>query len=353
MFDKSKKAGATVYLVEELSDARMRCDQLIRQVGDATRLVEGSPHREAVFEAAGHLLYTIPHTLFRLQKALQAAALATNRLDSEEIKSDLRPEKVRQLEDVLEDVRIRQIKRHSENTMIDPKDRIWNADTPIPSKVAFDEYPKMNRLAQNIAVALDTIKKDGEALLKEIGRVDMSGIDTEMDEGGLRRLVQVASRARNTLFGWGGMTFVDKYASDEEKAGRFEEGKPADPTKNMSPEDKKKWEYYKDENRDEFKKKAYDYGRVLAGLPKAEVKKVTPLERNHPESRGVSGLATIEGYKGKIEVIRGPNGGITTRNKGRKIPTPQQTNAAIKAFKQALEKSQWSYVLEDHPSPWK
>ena len=41
---------------------------------------------------------------------------------------------------------------------------------------------------------------------------------------------------------------------------RFEEGKPADPTEAMSPEDAKKWREQTDEHKDEFKsaKTAFD-----------------------------------------------------------------------------------------------
>jgi len=39
----------------------------------------------------------------------------------------------------------------------------------------------------------------------------------------------------------------------EEKESRFEEGKPADPTENMSPEDAKKWKEEHDKNKDKFK----------------------------------------------------------------------------------------------------
>lgn len=41
---------------------------------------------------------------------------------------------------------------------------------------------------------------------------------------------------------------------NDEKEGRFEEGEPADPTKNMSPAEKKKWEEQNKKHRDKFKK---------------------------------------------------------------------------------------------------
>lgn len=121
MPDTTKQAGTIVHLVEELGDARLRCDQLVAYVAEAIRLIENSPHRDHFFEVAGHLLYAAPVTLQKLQKSLQAVAYAANQIDSEELKHDLRPEKVEQLEKALENVRIRQIRRRSEPTMITPQ----------------------------------------------------------------------------------------------------------------------------------------------------------------------------------------------------------------------------------------
>ncbi len=109
-----KAAGATVYLIEELGDARLRCEQLVQYTSEAVKLIENSSERDHFFEAAGHLIQAIPETLFKLQKALQAVALAATRIDYEEIKQELRPEKVDQLERVLQDVRIRQVQRRSD-----------------------------------------------------------------------------------------------------------------------------------------------------------------------------------------------------------------------------------------------
>src|SRR5690554_4534459 len=107
----SKEASATIYLVEELGDARLLCDQLLRYIERATQLIEKSEKRDHFFEVAGDLLQGIPETAFKLQKALQAVALATNRIDYEEVKQELRPEKAEELEKVLEDVRIRPVRR--------------------------------------------------------------------------------------------------------------------------------------------------------------------------------------------------------------------------------------------------
>ena len=112
-----KTASATVYLVEEVGDARLRCDQLIRYLDEAVQLIEKSDKKDHFFEVAGHLIKGIPETAFKLQKALQAVALATDRIDYEELKQELRPEKVEELERVLQDVRIRPVPHRSETPM--------------------------------------------------------------------------------------------------------------------------------------------------------------------------------------------------------------------------------------------
>jgi hypothetical protein len=47
-----------------------------------------------------------------------------------------------------------------------------------------------------------------------------------------------------------------KVSSEDDKQSRFEEGKPADPTKNMSPEDAKEWKAMNDKHKDNFKSAA-------------------------------------------------------------------------------------------------
>lgn len=107
-------SGMTVYLMEELGDARLNCAHLTHYIDLARQIVEKSDHRDHIFEIAGHLLQAIPEHLFKLEKSLQAVALAADRLDYEEIKQELRPEKVEDLERVLKEVRIRTVPRRSE-----------------------------------------------------------------------------------------------------------------------------------------------------------------------------------------------------------------------------------------------
>jgi hypothetical protein len=106
-------AGITIYLLEELGDARLRCAQLKKYVKEATDLIEKSPQRDHFFEVAAHLIHGIPDTLFKMEKALDASAMAAARLDYEEVKDNIRPEKADELEDALQDVRLRYLKRRS------------------------------------------------------------------------------------------------------------------------------------------------------------------------------------------------------------------------------------------------
>lgn len=121
-----KEASALVYLTEELGDARLLCEQLRRYVSRAVELIEKSGKRDHFFEVAGDLLQSIPETTDKLHKALQAVALATNRLDYEEVKQDLRPEKVDELEEVLDEVRIRPVRRRGNPMPITPEQAAKN-----------------------------------------------------------------------------------------------------------------------------------------------------------------------------------------------------------------------------------
>lgn len=101
-----RQANATIYVQEELSDARLRCDELKRQLVHIMDLVNQSEKREHLYAVAGDVIHSFPDTLLKLEKALGATALAVNKLDYEELRQVLRPEKVDELERVLEEVRI-------------------------------------------------------------------------------------------------------------------------------------------------------------------------------------------------------------------------------------------------------
>lgn len=109
----TKAAGQMIYLVENLSDARLRCDQLKRYLAKAMKLIEKSSKRDHFYEVAGDILNGVPEVIFKLDKALDATGLAASRLDYEELKQQLSPEKVDELEEVLEDVRVKHLERRS------------------------------------------------------------------------------------------------------------------------------------------------------------------------------------------------------------------------------------------------
>jgi hypothetical protein len=103
---RSHKANVSVYIQEELSDARLHCDELKRIVVKVLELINSSQKKDHFYAVAGDLIHAAPMELLKLEKSLDAAAFAVNRLDSEEIKQSLRPEKIDQLEKMLEDIRV-------------------------------------------------------------------------------------------------------------------------------------------------------------------------------------------------------------------------------------------------------
>ena len=102
-----KSAGAMVYVQEELSDARLRCEELKHLMVRVMDMIHASKKSDHFYAVAGDIIYAAPQTLTKLEKALDAAAMAVNKIDYEEIRISIRPEKVDELERVLEDVRLR------------------------------------------------------------------------------------------------------------------------------------------------------------------------------------------------------------------------------------------------------
>jgi hypothetical protein len=231
--------GALVYLVEEVGDARLRCVQLKKYLDEAVKLIEQSPHHDHFYEVAGHLIEGIPTAAFKLEKALDAVALATNHIDSEELKNSILPEKQKELERVLKDVRIRHPVRRSEVPQMTPK-------------VAADKLRVLAGLARNFGKLpvpeLAALIGELETGLKQASSGDVStalealadSIVTPVAEGQAPSRAHLAASLRNVL-----ATCVD--------LARFEEGKPADPTDSMSPEDAAEWKKNTEKHKDKFK----------------------------------------------------------------------------------------------------
>lgn len=382
---RPKTAGVTVYLMEELGDARMRCDQLVRYVDEAIKLVEASPQKEAVFEAAGHLTRSIPETTFKLQKALQAVALAATRLDYEEIKQELRPEKVEQLEKVLQDVRIRQVKRRSQPWA--PEEAAKMRSFAAQVRLLDEELSKMEQVTMSQDPALewkvghkvqaedwtshfanpqevrDNFKKENpelsdadldkfvdqwfknkdvvkdkeaakrptfdvakKALLEHLGKegwklsspslkiphatnrdgtvrlwFKTQAVYMSLTSPGLTHTMDNArsihadirdmtpEQFMSYVEKWSKQASYDRTACDDDKMSRYEEGKPADPTKEMSPEDAKEWKENTEEHKDKFKSASEDLFWKVAAKDEEksskfeEGKPADPTENMSPE----------------------------------------------------------------------
>jgi hypothetical protein len=106
-----RTAGAMIYIQEELSDARLRCEELKHLMVRAVDLINASKKSDHFYAVAGDIIYGAPQLLTKLEKALDAAAMAVNKVDYEETRQILRPEKVDELERVLDEVRLRMPRR--------------------------------------------------------------------------------------------------------------------------------------------------------------------------------------------------------------------------------------------------
>lgn len=253
-----KDAGLVVYLIEELSDARMRCDQLKRYVAQAVKLINESEKKDHFFEVAGNLLYGIPETLFKLDKALNATALAATRIDYDELKQQLKPEKSEELEQVLNDVRIRHIERRSDPQLLKGKiamrmfkaasqDRLASALHRIADEVGGGKIPPQEarlRLHRVLMALSQTAEQAVQAAspLQASSREDViegfKSANPDLSEADLNEIADQWEKNKDVV---------------KDKNARFEEGKPADPTENMSPEDAKTWKEEHDKNKDQFK----------------------------------------------------------------------------------------------------
>jgi wyosine [tRNA(Phe)-imidazoG37] synthetase (radical SAM superfamily) len=107
-------ANAMVYVQEELSDARLRCDELKHLMVRALEMIHASKKSDHFYAVAGDIIYATPQVLTKLEKALDAAAMAVNAIDTNDIRQVLRPEKVDELDRVLDEVRIRMPRRTGE-----------------------------------------------------------------------------------------------------------------------------------------------------------------------------------------------------------------------------------------------
>jgi hypothetical protein len=268
----TKTASPIVYLMEELGDARLRCDQLVRYIEDAAKLVEKSPHKDGIFEVAGHLIHGVPQTALKLQRALQAVALAAGQIDQEELKRTLRPEKVKELERVLEDVRIRQVQRRGEPFEgLSRKQAAGELRTLADVLRLTGSFPhhgvarviaalEVDSKTANVPDVAEGLERLAEALE---GPVEDEAPSRVLLASTLRRMLGDACAEDFRGEGQIMATADWKTAKDDDKASGYAEGEKADPTKKMSPEDAKKWKENTQKHKDKFKAK--DAGLHMIG----------------------------------------------------------------------------------------
>lgn len=99
-------SGATSFVQEELARARNLTERVKRDVVRAIELVHASSARDHLYAVAGDVIYDAPRAVQELERALDAAAMAVNKIDYEELRQVIRPEKVDRLEEILDEVRI-------------------------------------------------------------------------------------------------------------------------------------------------------------------------------------------------------------------------------------------------------
>jgi hypothetical protein len=290
-----KTAGVSLYLMEELGDARLHCAQLSHYIDLARQIVETSKAKDHIYEVAGHLLQAIPEHLFKLEKSLQAVALAADRMDYEEIKQDLKPDKVQELERVLKDVRFRTIPHRSEpGVPMNPTQAAEDlkkiaAEIRATGKIPVDSMAALvtalegqEKTASEVTATADMLEEMGKALLQPTSEAP--------------KRLQLAATLRKILAD--NVTAMGLSVSPEEqeaRRSRFEKGEPANPMENMDPEDKEKWKQKNEEHGDNFKQ-ADSEGAVL-NLLRGVVNtlKVTPAWQFDP-----SHLHVIRRYTEKV-----------------------------------------------------
>lgn len=286
-----------IYLTEELGDARLRAAQLQKYVADATDLIEKSAHRDHFFEVAGHLIHGIPQTVFKLSKALDASALAAARLDYEEIKQGLKPEKADELEAVMEDTRLRYLNRRSHEEPMKPKqasdillalaDRTKEAGrvpvTPLLQLIASLEAPT-GRVASDAAAmaqkAEACFRAASEAILtpgKEPSRMELASL--------LRRVL--ADAIQPTAGAMAAAIFAQATSRQDVIDGFMS----ANPT--MSKEDAEKAADEWEKNKDVVKNKTAGAGeafqKVNPAITDEQVEKINEMHEKHKDNFKTAG----------------------------------------------------------------
>ena len=261
-----KESAAMTYLIEELSDARMRCEQLKQYIQDAVGLIEKSKYRDHFFEVAGHLMQGIPQTLFKLDKALGATALAASKMDYDDLAQSLKPEKVDELERALNDSRIHYIQRRSEEGNMNSS----QVSTTIRqiAKEAHETGRFPIRVASELVAALggDACDLPIEHMPNTVPTAVLAAVADAVDEGAINSCAKIAQHVQHVVLstlGQGMVAVLQQSGSREEVMDGFKKENPA-LTEEQLKEIADQWE----KNKGNLKTASED-GAVLARKAKA------------------------------------------------------------------------------------
>lgn len=103
----TRTASPTIFIQEELSDARVRVEELKQYIVRVLDMIEESDKKDHFYAVAGDIIQAVPECVLKIERALGAAAMTIDKVDFEEQRQILRPEKVEELEKMLDEIRIR------------------------------------------------------------------------------------------------------------------------------------------------------------------------------------------------------------------------------------------------------
>jgi len=274
-----------VYLMEELGDARLRCEDVKGYVDRARVLCDNSTHRDHLIEVAGDIVHGLPEALLKLDKALAATAMAAARMDYEIMASELRPQKADELDAVMTDLRQKRLPRKSaimnkhetskRLSVLAKVIRACNCMAPAGALLAHEikgleggvvaslgEAPEGMPVASNPEVASQVVEQIAGTLANDspppprevaaaLRKVLSDSHDNPLNRSAARlwKLATTKSELGEGLVKLG--CTVDQ-AKVTVRA-RFHAGKPADPTSQMSEEDAQTWREMNDKYKDVVK----------------------------------------------------------------------------------------------------
>lgn len=111
--------GATIYLQEELSKARLHTENIKHWIVKAYNLINASENRDHFFSVAGDIIHALPREVHALECSLNSSAIVLNKVDYEELRQVIRPDMIEELERVLEDVRLKIPRRTGKLPIVD------------------------------------------------------------------------------------------------------------------------------------------------------------------------------------------------------------------------------------------